>query len=560
MWYSPLSLRAFFAGKLTPERKAWFSKTRHGEQAWQKSIRRRVSPPASSSVVLNTYDARDEQNRSLAQVRAVFDDANIEFAELPRLSHFAPTLVVDAENTEAVVAALLKGLAGRKEGRSSEAGASWTIRFLNVRGTKLSLRTVRNQPGKVGSVTCLRRRHAANGREMTTPAQTITVELWAKSGPDTPRADGAYHLPGTLLRRQTDHTLAVDYIEPTVWHDALNHDSRLRLPAPHLRVLHEPVDIVYTWVDGSDPEWRRRMRATRDALDLTTTEPSSVSDSRFTSRDELKYSLRSLEYYASWARRIFIVTDGQVPPWLNTDNPKITVIDHHEIFSDPSVLPVFNSHAIESQLHHIPGLSDHYLYLNDDCFFLRPTDPELFFTANGLTKHFPSIVPIDIGGWTPRDLPIISAAKQGRDHVLDKYGSTVTHRFKHTPHPQLRPVLEAMESEEPELFAKVAASAFRSPEDVSIPSSLHHLDAFARGQSIEGRIGYQFVDLSKPDLELRLLRVARRSDLDVFCLNETTLPESSEETVSRLVAEFFESRFPVPSSFERDITRSGSEP
>src|SRR5690625_6025104 len=99
------ALRAFFAGKLAPERKAWFSKTRHGEQAWQRSIRRRVSPPARSMATLNAYDARDEQDQALAQVRAVLDDANIEFAELPRLSHFAPTLVVDDENTEAVVAA-----------------------------------------------------------------------------------------------------------------------------------------------------------------------------------------------------------------------------------------------------------------------------------------------------------------------------------------------------------------------------------------------------------------------------------------------------------------------
>ena len=200
MWYSPSSLRAFFAGKLTPERKAWFSKTRHGEQAWQRSIRRRVSPPASWTATLNAYDARDEQDQALAHVRAVLDDAIIEFAELPRLS--PPTLVVDEENTEAVVAALLKGLAGGKEGRSSEAGASWTFRFLNVRGTRLRLRTVRKQPGKVGSVTCLRRRHASNDQEMTTPAQTITVELWAMSGPDTPRADAAYHLPGAPIRRQ----------------------------------------------------------------------------------------------------------------------------------------------------------------------------------------------------------------------------------------------------------------------------------------------------------------------------------------------------------------------
>ncbi len=500
--------------------------------------------------MLSSYDAREEQSQALAAVRTVLADAGIEFVELPRLSHFRPTLVVDEKNTEAVLTALLTWLRARTDWNESEARENWTIRYRNVRGTKLSLRTVRNRPDKVGSVTCLRRRHAANGRELTTPEQTLTVEMWKKTGDDTPRTDGAYHLPGTLLRRQTDHTLTVDYIEPTVWHDALRNGNRLRLPAPHLRVLHEPVDIVYTWVDGSDPSWRRRMSATRDSLDLRTTEPSSIAESRFTSRDELRYSLRSLEYYASWARHVFIVTDSQVPSWLDTDHPKLTVIDHRDIFSDPSILPVFNSHAIESQLHHIPGLADHYLYLNDDCFFLRPTDPELFFTANGLTKHFPSIVPIDIGGWTPRDLPIISAAKQGRDHVLEKYGNTVTHRFKHTPHPQLRPVLEAMESEEPELFANVAAAPFRSPEDVSIASSLHHFDAFARGLSIEGRIGYQFVDLSEPDLELRLLRVARRTDLDVFCLNETTLCTGSRETIDRVVGQFMNARFPSPSTFE----------
>lgn len=552
MWYSPSSVRSFLADRLTPERKAWFSRTRHGEHTWQRSIARRGRAliQSDSPSGLSSYDAREEQSQSLATVRTVLADADIEFAELPRLSHFRPTLVVDAENADVAVAALLNGLG---EGTDEvEGGATWTIRFHTVRGARMSRRTAHERPGKLGSVTCLRRRRAANGRELTTSAQTVTVELWKKVKDNTPRADGACHLPGTLVRRQNDRPLTVAYIEPTVWHDALNNDGRLRLPAPHLRVLDKPVDVVYTWVDGSDPEWRRQMRATRDGLDLTTTEPSSVSDSRFTSRDELKYSLRSLEYYASWVRRIFIVTDGQVPTWLNTDNPKITVVDHRDIFSDTSVLPVFNSHAIESQLHHIPGLADHYLYLNDDCFFLRPTDPELFFTANGLTRHFPSIVPIDIGSWSPRDLPIISAAKRGRDYVLEKYGFTTTYRFKHTPHPQLRPVLEAMETEEPELFAEVAASPFRSPEDVSIPSSLHHFDAFARGMSVEGRIGYQFVDLSEDDLELRLLRVARRTDLDVFCLNETDPPEDSEEKANRLVARFFADRFPVPSSFETD--------
>src|SRR5699024_8663232 len=299
MWYSPTSVRSFLADRMTPERKAWFSRTRHGEQKWQRSIARRgrALPRSGLPSVLSSYDAREEQSQALAAVRTVLADAGIEFVELPRLSHFRPTLVVDEKNTEAVLTALLTWLRARTDWNESEARENWTIRYRNVRGAKLSLRTVRNRPDKVGSVTCLRRRHAANGRELTTPAQTLTVEMWKKTGDDTPRTDGAYHLPGPLLRRQTDHTLTVDYIEPTVWHYALRSGNRLRLPAPHLRVLHEPVDIVYTWVDGSDPEWRRRMSATRDSLDLRTTEPSSIAESRFTSRDELRYSLRSLEYY-----------------------------------------------------------------------------------------------------------------------------------------------------------------------------------------------------------------------------------------------------------------------
>lgn len=560
MWYSPSSVRSFLADRLTPDRKAWFSRTRHGEQPWQKSaaLRHRASTANGSSTRLRVYDARDEQIQALSAVRSALAGAGIEFVELPRLSHFRPTLVVDAENTDAVVAALSD--LPNEGGVETDGDETWSVRFRNVRGARLSRRTARERPARLGSVTCLRRLRAGNGRELTTSALTITVELWKQVNENVPRADGACHLPGTLVRRQNDHSLTVDYIEPTAWYAAVTNDNRLRLPAPHLRVLSEPVDAVYTWVDGADPEWRARMQATRDGVDLRTNAPSSVSDSRFTSRDELRFSLRSLEYYASWVRKIFIVTDRQVPSWLDTDDPKITVVDHRDIFSDPSVLPVFNSHAIESQLHHIPGLADHYLYLNDDCFFLRPTGPELFFTANGLTRHFPSTVPIDIGSWTPRDLPIISAAKRGRDYVLEKYGHTITHRFKHTPHPQLRPVLEAMESEEPDLFAAVAASPFRSPEDVSIPSSLHHFDAFARGMSVEGRIGYQFVDLAEEDLELRLLRAARRTDLDVLCLNETDLPEDSVEKVDRLVSRFLHDRFPVPSRFENDQGSHTSDP
>lgn len=538
-------MRSYVARKLTPERIAWISKLRHGELQWQRrtSIARSgANPPVES------FDARRAQADSLAAVRDVLCHADIEFVELPRLSFFSPTLVIDSEfsfQVLQVIAAFHDSDPGSNRKKSS-----WTIRYFAADGTEVPARKAKKHSARIASITCLRHHTAANDRDLSTSALTVTMELWDNLGPGQPRADGASHIAGTRHRRQTDHDLAVDYIEPTAWFHAVRDDHRLKLPAPHLYTLQEPVDIVYTWVDGADPNWRARMREAMDAADLRATEPSALAESRFTSRDELKYSLRSLEYYASWANHIYIVTDDQVPEWLNIDHPKVTVVDHRDIFTDPAVLPVFNSHAIESQLHHIEGLCDRYVYLNDDCFFLRPTDPELFYSGNGVARHFPSVVPIDIGGWSPRDLPIISAAKQGRDYLIDAYGRTVTHRFKHTPHPQIRPVLEAMEREHPDLFSQVAASVFRSPSDYSIASSLHHFDAFERGQSVEGRIGYRFIDLGRPDLDLQLGRVARADDLDVFCLNETTLREESRETIDSTVHRFLNDRFPVPSSFE----------
>ena len=96
--------------------------------------------------------------------------------------------------------------------------------------------------------------------------------------------------------------------------------------------------------------------------------------------NQLKYSIRSVDLFASWIRDIYIVTNGQVPVWLNTAHPRIKLITHQEIFNNQSHLPTFNSAAIESQLHHITGLSRRFLYFNDDVALLRPICLEDFYT------------------------------------------------------------------------------------------------------------------------------------------------------------------------------------
>lgn len=139
------------------------------------------------------------------------------------------------------------------------------------------------------------------------------------------------------------------------------------------------IDLVYLWVDGNDPEWLEKKH-------LFTSIPSKSIEAdaagRYANNDELKYSLRSVEKHAPWIRNIYIVTDNQKPEWLNTDHPKIKVIDHKDILPT-EVLPTFNSCVIEYFLYKIPNLSEYFLYANDDCFFNADLSPDYFFEKDG---------------------------------------------------------------------------------------------------------------------------------------------------------------------------------
>ncbi|XP_069620379.1 N-acetylglucosamine-1-phosphotransferase subunits alpha/beta isoform X2 [Ranitomeya imitator] len=109
-------------------------------------------------------------------------------------------------------------------------------------------------------------------------------------------------------------------------------------------------------------------------------EDGDVSASRFEDNEELRYSLRSIEKHAPWVRHVFIVTNGQIPSWLNLDNPRVTIVSHQDIFLNTSHLPTFSSPAIESHIHRIPGLSQKFIYMNDDVMFGTHVWPDDFFS------------------------------------------------------------------------------------------------------------------------------------------------------------------------------------
>jgi len=139
------------------------------------------------------------------------------------------------------------------------------------------------------------------------------------------------------------------------------------------------IDLVYLWVDGSDEKWAAKKNAA--LLAAGRVPATAATDNRYADNDELKYSLRSASTFAPWINHIYILTDGQRPAWL-ADNPRVTVIDHKDVIPK-EYLPVFNSNAIEMFLGFIPGLSEHFLYANDDFFFNRHVAPDFFFDKNG---------------------------------------------------------------------------------------------------------------------------------------------------------------------------------
>ncbi len=140
------------------------------------------------------------------------------------------------------------------------------------------------------------------------------------------------------------------------------------------------IDLVYLWVDGNDKKWQKKKNDALRAANRPLTRFATGAN-RWRDNDELKYSMRSVEKFAPWINHIYIIADGQRPKWLG-NNPKVTVVDHSEIIPK-TYLPLFNSNAIEFFIWKIPGLSEHFLYANDDMFFGAPTNPQFFFDDNG---------------------------------------------------------------------------------------------------------------------------------------------------------------------------------
>lgn len=320
---------------------------------------------------------------------------------------------------------------------------------------------------------------------------------------------------------------------------------------PPADVPNFPVDIVYTWVDGEDPEWLKAKTDVQAELGIETDAGSAAADERFRSRDELKYSLRSVEAYAPWVRKIHIVTASQCPDWLNVDHPKLELVDHKDIYRDPSWLPTFNSSGIETQLHRVPGLADKFIYFNDDFFLGQTTKVTDFFYGNGVLKYFPSSQMAYEHDIDETSEEYIQADKNAIELFSNEFDSLNRHIMKHVPYASDRLLIDEMEHKFSENFNGCGKEPFRSSNDLRPIAFMQYHYGYKLGRAMPSSISHRYLALWKDSIIEQLESVQRSRKYKTLCINDVGLQPERTAEVNNAVIEFLETYYPTPSSFEK---------
>jgi hypothetical protein len=310
---------------------------------------------------------------------------------------------------------------------------------------------------------------------------------------------------------------------------------------PLSKKSNAPIDIVYLWVNGNDGAWRAKRE--KLAKRLSASDQLSVAkfgnvEGRYRDNDELRFSLRALEKFFPEHGHIYIVTDGQAPDWLRAAE-HVTLIDHRQLIPH-AALPIFDSGNIESYIHHIPGLSERYFYLNDDVFFGAPVCVDDWFFDNGFYVSW-SDEPEVQGHQLQTDSTSLENASRLSKQWLQAKSNQVLHQqevvdrspdpnyqhtprtFSHSPRPMLKSVLVEIERDAPELFAQVRSTVFRTWNKPTIISDFVLRWALAHG--FAKLIDHSHLYIATGDAqEAHSLETLKSlfGRLHFFCINDTT--------------------------------------
>lgn len=347
-------------------------------------------------------------------------------------------------------------------------------------------------------------------------------------------------------------------------------DQRARFGAVEMRYrVEEKIDFVITWVDGGDAAWLQDKA--RFKPDLNTDDEMQ----RYRDWGLLKYWFRGVENFAPWVNRIHFVTWGHLPEWLDTTNPKLQIV-RHEDFIPREYLPTFNSNVIEIYMHKIPGLSDHFVYFNDDIYLINPIAPDYFFkhgkpvdmlafqpvVANpknpvmshlylnnslAICRHFDkrSEVKAHPGNYFKIGYPPMYFFYNILEMAFPQYTGFYT---VHNASPFLRKTFEEVWEKEGDALKNMSANRFRSAGDLT-PYLFREWQKLT-GNFVPGNILKDFEYFNLSVQNTRLLKTVRGNKKKMICINDGDIGDAFE----RVRAEFeecFAAKLPRKSAFER---------
>lgn len=325
----------------------------------------------------------------------------------------------------------------------------------------------------------------------------------------------------------------------------------------------DAIDFVVTWVDGGDVEWQaEKSRYLPDG--------ASCSDAaRYRDWGTLPFWFRAIEKYAPWVNRIHFVTCGHLPEWLNVDHPKLNVVKHSDYIPERH-LPTFSSHPIELNMHRIEGLSERFVYFNDDTFLNAPVQPADFF-KNGLPVGrliFSAISPNEdmISSITFNCVKAINRhfSKKAliRNHLskllcptygmemlknisMAPFGLFTGFQTDHLPTPFTKSLFEEVWEEERDLLEEVSSHRFRQADDVNPWLFLYWYLAQGNVQPCSSRHGKCFFKVDET-----LVRAIGSSRYKMICCNDSGATDDFE-LQKDLLLDAFRKKLPERSGFER---------
>ncbi|GAA3699614.1 stealth family protein [Gordonia hankookensis] len=367
----------------------------------------------------------------------------------------------------------------------------------------------------------------------------VQIELWSKAGDDL-----LLPVANSLTRRTVPSQEA---IRSEVERFGRTWPTFEKMFAHQASDITFDIDLVFSWVDGSSKEWQAQ-RAER--MQGYVVGEGDDSEARFRQIDELRYALRSVHMYAPWIRRIFVATDSPKPAWLS-DDPRVTFVRSEQFFADPSVLPTHNSQAVESQLHRIPGLAEHFLYSNDDMFFGRSVSPQMFFSPGGVSMFIEAPIRIGLGSNNDQRSGFENSARVNRGLLRDRFGLVTTRHLEHAATPLRKSVMAEMEDLFPAEFAATAASTFRAETNISVTNSLYHYFALMSGRAVVQRSAkVKYVDTTRASGFRQMDSLLKKRSMDFFCLNDGSTPEVDLNVRATKVTQFLQNYFPIPAPWE----------